>query len=68
MEQIKITHNKFNEIIFRIFKSDPTIKYDFLWEDFGLTRVDKFKSGGVYFEVLDKTKLVHAMIKYDFTI
>jgi hypothetical protein len=67
LEQIKISHEKFNEIIFRIFKSDPTFKFDFLWEEMGLNRIDKFKSGGVYFEVVDKTKLVHAMIKYDFT-
>ncbi len=56
------------KIISRIFKSDPTIKFDFLWEEMGLNRIDKFKSGGVYFEVLDKNKLLHAMMKYDFTI
>jgi hypothetical protein len=69
LEQIKISHEKLKEIIFRIFKSDYSITYDeSFWNGVGLRRVDKFKNGGVYFEVLDKTKLVHAMIKYDFTI
>lgn len=69
MEQIKISHEKHSEIIRRIFTSDYSITYDdSFWNSAGLRRVDKFKNGGVYFEVIDKTKLVHAMMKYDFTI
>jgi hypothetical protein len=69
LEQIKISHEKLNEIIFCIFKAEYAIIYDeSFWNSAGLRRIDKFKSGGVYFEVLDKNKLLHAMMKYDFTI
>ena len=69
MEQIKISHEKLNEIIRRIFKSDYSITYDeSFWESIGLRRVHKFKNGGVYFEVVSKIKLVNGMMKYDFTI
>ena len=65
---IKINFEKFNQIIFQIFKTDPYIKYDVIWQDIGLNRVDKFKNNGIYFEILDKNKLIHGMIKYGFTI
>lgn len=67
-ETIVISFEKHREIIYRIFKTDPTIKFDFLWEGFGLNRVHKFKNNGVYFEIVNKTKLLHAMMKYDFTM
>ena len=68
-ETIKISHEKFKEIIFCTFKSGYPIDYsDSFWSSLGLKRVDKFKNGGVYFEVVDKSKLIHAIIKYGFTI
>ena len=67
-ETIVISFEKNREIIYRSFKTDNSIKYEYFWDEIGLKRIDPFRNSGVYFKVINKKKLVHGMIKYGFTI
>lgn len=39
-----------------------------IYEEIGVKRIDKFKNDGIHFQVINKEKLIYAMMKYNFTL
>jgi hypothetical protein len=68
-EEIVISFRKHREIIYQLTLIDGTShpNHNF-YDQIGVKRIDKMKYDGVHLQVVDKSKLIHAMMKYNFTL
>ena len=68
-EEIVISFEKHRQIVYACVLGDISLKNGAIFcNALGIERVNKFKNDGVHFKVVNKNKLIHAMIKYNFTL
>ena len=69
-DEIKISWPKAKEIMLRLGQydklRDPISQFD--WTQIGLKRVELSLAHGWFFNIINKEKLIHSMIKYNFTL
>ena len=66
-EEIIISFAKHRQIISKLFMINKSFNHD-IYEEIGVKRIDKFKNDGIHFQVINKEKLIYAMMKYNFTL
>ena len=68
-EKIIISFVKHRNIINKFVLIDHSLYHSgSFYEQIGLKRIDKMKNDGVHLQIVNKSKLIHAMIKYNFTL